>query len=60
MVVVNRYEWHPWFAWFPVFIYRPHPVPFPQPLLAWCRWVECRVHGEVAPNGDLTEWWEYR
>lgn len=43
----NPYEWHPWFAWYPCAGY-------------WLRWVECRVHGEVAPNGDLTEWWEYR
>lgn len=33
-----------------------------HPYFAWrrLRWVERRLHGEVAPNGDLTGWWEYR
>lgn len=44
---MNRYDWRPWFAWHPAAGF-------------WLCWVECRVVGAVAPNGDLTEFWEYR
>lgn len=64
---VNRYDWNPWFAWYPVaLVGEVHEGPgrdvsyFPIGRHAWLRWIECRIVGAVAPNGDLTGYWEYR
>jgi len=48
---MNRYIWHRGFAWYPVCA---------NGRRVWLRWVETRIVGHVAPNGDLTEAWEYR
>jgi len=55
---MNPYAWHKWFAWYPVLAYDTR-----RPIGArkkWLCWVETRVVGHVAPNGDMTEAWEYR
>lgn len=49
-MIRNRYAWRPWFAWYPVH----------APGLTWLRWVERRIRGAIAPNGDLTDFWECR
>lgn len=45
------YEWSPWRAWYPVRLVSGELA---------LGWVECRAHGVVAPNGDLTDWYEFR
>lgn len=67
---MNDYDWHLWFAWYPVRLWRGQAGPavswrprfYPPSAVGyvWLRYLECRIHGEIAPNGDLTDWWEYR
>lgn len=62
---MNIYEWHCWFAWYPVrLVYEINEGNgyswADSGNYAWWCWVECCCHSEIAPNGDLTEWWEYR
>src|SRR5262249_50250840 len=45
---MHRYLLHPGFAWYPVCA---------NGRRVWLRWVETRIVGHVAPNGDLTEAW---
>lgn len=45
------YAWSRWFAWYPV------RLTTGQLVLGW---VECRAHGEVAPNGELDDRYEFR
>lgn len=56
MIKGSRYEWYPWFAWYPDL----------SGARRW-RWlsvVETRVVGYIVPdgefNGDLDYYWEYR
>jgi hypothetical protein len=64
----NEYDWRRWFAWRPVRLYVQTTVhdslgAFPGGHLGekvWLRWIERRHVGAVAPNGDLTDYWEYR
>lgn len=46
------YDWTQWFAWF--------PVRAIDGRLKWLRTVDVRAHGEIAPNGDLTDRYEFR
>jgi hypothetical protein len=55
----NAQDWHPWFAWYPVRLWRFGDDYWRAPR-AWLRRVECRIVGAIAPNGDLTDYWEYR
>lgn len=61
---MNRYSWRPWFAWYPVKWYVPvnegNGWSRTYNGRLWMRWIECRHVGAVAPNGDLTDYWEYR
>jgi hypothetical protein len=45
------YEWSRWFAWW--------PVRADDGRILWLRRVMVRAHGEIAPNGDLTDWYEF-
>jgi hypothetical protein len=45
------YDWSRWFAWY--------PVRKTNGRLAM-GWLQVRAHGEIAPNGDLTDWVEFR
>jgi len=52
----NEYGWNRWFAWYPIRLYACGRMG----RLVWLRWIEYRHCGAVAPNGDLTDYWEYR
>lgn len=52
-------DWELWFAWYPVRLYVDGDNWKSAPKV-WLRWIECRIVGAVAPNGDITEYWEYR
>lgn len=47
----NDYDWFPYFAWWPVRV---------SGELIWLQWVMCRHVGAIAPDDDLTDYWEYR
>jgi hypothetical protein len=48
---MNRYDWHRWFAWYPVEV---------NGKRTFLRWVKRRLRGALAPNGDLADgYWEY-
>jgi len=49
---MNEYTWTSWFAWYTVKLIDGGYTRF--------RWVERRHIGAIAPNGDLTDYWEYR
>jgi hypothetical protein len=53
---LNRYDWHPWFAWYPVRLYSDGM----SGGRVWLRWIECRIIGAVAPDGSPAEFWEFR
>ena len=55
----NRYQWQPWFAWYPVLVRDPEFVgPFRH---KWLCWIDRRMVGGIAPNGDLADGqWQYR
>lgn len=59
---MNHYDWHPWFVWYPKWIHFERKVGAAGGLgrFIWLRRVECRIRGAIAPNGDLTDYWEYR
>lgn len=45
------YDWSDWFAWYPV------RMPDGWPSVGW---VQVRAHAVIAPEGDLTDRYEYR
>lgn len=60
---MNRYDWQRWFAWYPVVVDAYEVNEIVNGKMRYrvrFRWVERRIRGEVAPNGDLTDWWQYR
>lgn len=54
--VFKGYPWRRWFAWYPI----KRGTGWGGPLWFWLGWIWWKPHGEVAPNGDLTDWIEYR
>lgn len=61
---MNAYDWQPWFAWYPSFVDAYDVSEIRKGKMryrVWLRWVERRLRGAVAPNGDLADGhWEYR
>lgn len=60
---MNTYDWHPWFAWYPVDVdvYEVRDIRRGKTRYkVWLRWVERKIVGAVAPDGDLTDYREYR
>ena len=59
---MNAYSWQRWFAWYPVRVFVLKGLGDHSDLydVVWFKWVERRHVGAVAPNGDLTDYWEYR
>lgn len=65
IAMMNRYDWHPWFAWYRVPLWTEINEGQGKYWTtngdhAWLSTIECRIRGAVAPNGDLTEYWQYR